>query len=289
MAYRRYRRYTNPKHYGLPKGSYRSLLRKLTELLNERDAMEAEPSEAQSELARLTAQLQKVIAPAAIFLPAIRPDNGYEKTLQSLNDALTTRARDKRGMAVSVSRLLRWPRFLVNKKVMAYYAASDRLGEEEDDLRSVLARVFSAKSNFERLDYLNGVADRRKSLQSDIDRYSRAVEIKSKSMQAKMDDLRARAADSEQEVRDLASRLRDTIPKSLRCPYCEVQLGSDTHVDHIYPVSRGGKSHRTNLVHICVRCNLKKSDQTLLEFADQLGYNYMAIIGRLRSMGKRPA
>ena len=251
--------------------------------------MEAEPSEARLELARLTAQIQKMIAPAAIFLPGFRPDNGCEKTIQSLNDALTTRARARHDMAVSGSRLLRWPRFLVNKKLMAYYAASDRLGEEELHLRSVLASVFSVKSEFERLDYLNGVADRRKSLQSDIDRYSRAVDIKSKSVQAKMDDLRARAADSEQEVRDLASRLRGTIPKSHRCPYCEVPLGLDTHVDHIYPVSRGGKSHRTNLVHICVRCNLKKSDQTLLEFADQLGFNYMAIVGRLRSMGKRPA
>jgi hypothetical protein len=48
-----------------------------------------------------------------------------------------------------------------------------------------------------------------------------------------------------------------------RCRACgfSVQDGARLHVDHIYPVSKGGKTERENLQTLCSSCNIGKRDQ----------------------------
>jgi 5-methylcytosine-specific restriction endonuclease McrA len=47
------------------------------------------------------------------------------------------------------------------------------------------------------------------------------------------------------------------------CAYCgQVLQKGKTHVDHIRPVSKGGRSDRDNLCLACARCNLQKHDRT---------------------------
>ncbi len=46
------------------------------------------------------------------------------------------------------------------------------------------------------------------------------------------------------------------------CAYCEDRA---TTMDHIIPRARGGTHEWSNVVAACVRCNAKKSDQTLEE------------------------
>lgn len=52
------------------------------------------------------------------------------------------------------------------------------------------------------------------------------------------------------------------------CAYCGnvLQKGKMMHVDHIRPVSQGGKSDIENLCLACPRCNLEKSDRTPQEW-----------------------
>ncbi len=47
------------------------------------------------------------------------------------------------------------------------------------------------------------------------------------------------------------------------CQYCGAQPGSaELSIDHVVPVSRGGRSTWTNCVLACLRCNKKKGNRT---------------------------
>ncbi|GAF81485.1 unnamed protein product, partial [marine sediment metagenome] len=51
-----------------------------------------------------------------------------------------------------------------------------------------------------------------------------------------------------------------------RCQYCGKKFKSeDLNLDHVIPVSRGGKDSWYNVVCSCVPCNLRKGDKSLVE------------------------
>lgn len=59
-----------------------------------------------------------------------------------------------------------------------------------------------------------------------------------------------------------------------RCYYCGAILESrysGWHVDHGFPVSKGGQNHFGNLEPCCPTCNLKKGNKTVEEFREYLG------------------
>lgn len=56
-----------------------------------------------------------------------------------------------------------------------------------------------------------------------------------------------------------------------RCAYCRVRLGTDFHVDHIVPRSKGGSNKRSNLQLACEKCNIAKGAKDPLLFAQSLG------------------
>lgn len=87
-------------------------------------------------------------------------------------------------------------------------------------------------------------------------------------------------------------RARSIIPRVRGveefCPYCEEELiDRQTHVDHIYPLSRGGLSTEVNMVEVCSTCNLYKSDLTLWEYVQQQGLDWLAVTQRLTALSKR--
>lgn len=51
-----------------------------------------------------------------------------------------------------------------------------------------------------------------------------------------------------------------------QCVYCEADLGTDFHIDHITPLSRGGDNTAENIQLLCRACNLKKHAKTHDEF-----------------------
>lgn len=63
----------------------------------------------------------------------------------------------------------------------------------------------------------------------------------------------------------LSDSLRYDVLKrdNFKCQICgsSAQDGVKLHVDHIIPVSKGGKTHLTNLRTLCDRCNMGKSDK----------------------------
>lgn len=103
--------------------------------------------------------------------------------------------------------------------------------------------------------------------------------------------IKAMAAAHAGKTRQLAQTIRRKIETQRRllpvCPYCGQDLGETPHADHIYPVAHGGLSTEDNMVFICERCNTKKGQMTLREFAREHRLSMQSIEGRLESLRKR--
>lgn len=54
------------------------------------------------------------------------------------------------------------------------------------------------------------------------------------------------------------------------CAYCETPLSGSYHVDHMQPLSRGGRNDWVNLAVTCGPCNIRKHDKTVEEFMEVL-------------------
>lgn len=113
-------------------------------------------------------------------------------------------------------------------------------------------------------------------------------------LEASKEDLRkmrARVADNELEVRAQARAFKAEFDNQQRqvggCPYCgEPLISDDAELDHIYPVSKGGRSFRANLVFVCASCNQKKSDLTLRTFIELHGRDEQKVHASLRILQK---
>lgn len=113
----------------------------------------------------------------------------------------------------------------------------------------------------------------------------------------KLNRLKAQAASNADEQRSLSSSIRSELnfQKQLQkinfCPYCgesfqTIKLSEKIHLDHIYPVSKGGHSVAENLVFICETCNNKKSNTTLTKFCLSEGINLQNVTERLLLLKK---
>ncbi|MCI0561513.1 MAG: HNH endonuclease [Nitrososphaera sp.] len=105
----------------------------------------------------------------------------------------------------------------------------------------------------------------------------------------KIRELRAKVATTNAEKRSQAQRFRRDLHKQLKllgtCPYCGGTLTeSNAHLDHIYPISKGGLSSSINLVFVCDRCNINKGDRTLraflkaFSFSEQFVYHHLELL-----------
>lgn len=105
-------------------------------------------------------------------------------------------------------------------------------------------------------------------------------------------DLKARAASTEKEIRAQAQKFKRDFKKQVHkiacCPYCGENFSDTTspHLDHIYPVSKGGKSSTSNLVFVCQTCNLNKKALTLRSFIISFKLDETAIYRRLELLEK---
>jgi 5-methylcytosine-specific restriction endonuclease McrA len=66
---------------------------------------------------------------------------------------------------------------------------------------------------------------------------------------------RRRNADGSFSSSDLLNMLDQQKGK---CVYCQIDISSNFHVDHIVPISKGGTNHLFNIQLLCPTCNMKK-------------------------------
>ena len=72
----------------------------------------------------------------------------------------------------------------------------------------------------------------------------------------------------------LTSELNQLIvSQNYKCKYCDCHLTLDTntHLDHIVPLSRGGIHSIVNVQWLCSSCNLKKSSMSESDFLNKIG------------------
>lgn len=70
---------------------------------------------------------------------------------------------------------------------------------------------------------------------------------------------------------------RGWIPKLLElqrwtCAVCNVDLRFGYHLDHIYPIARGGLNTDYNLQALCPKCNHEKSNKDPIDFMRSRGF-----------------
>ena len=69
---------------------------------------------------------------------------------------------------------------------------------------------------------------------------------------------------------DIQERIEE---QGYMCFYCSYPLEDDYHVDHYYPLSKGGSNGAENIVIACPSCNKSKSDKDPHEFMSLIGKN----------------
>ena len=96
----------------------------------------------------------------------------------------------------------------------------------------------------------------------------------------------AKAATADKKTRKRVTSLKSLVKKTNDCPYCGGDLGVDPHLDHIYPVAKGGLSIVENLVWCCSTCNILKSDKGLMQFLKDQCFPIEQTLARLHSLNK---
>lgn len=107
----------------------------------------------------------------------------------------------------------------------------------------------------------------------------------------KLAQLKARVASGEKETRQQAKKYSSDFQNQKKivseCPYCGGALNeSDSHLDHIYPVSKGGQSVLRNLVFVCAKCNLQKKNHTLRSYLLSANLDSNLVHLRLEKLNK---
>lgn len=140
----------------------------------------------------------------------------------------------------------------------------------------------------ELLDRILDIADKYETEIFKIDKLIKEIksEANARTRRLALESKLAKAARVDETVRSQVSRFRTTIKKTTDCPYCLLPIGATPHLDHIYPVSKGGLNIAENLVYCCKKCNSNKSDKGLRQFCIEFGLDYLKITERLAAMAK---
>lgn len=143
-----------------------------------------------------------------------------------------------------------------NLKNRARMRASRKRWELKNKSRSDLAKKNWAKNNKE---YLYDL----------IKKWHIRNPHKSREAQAKRRARKFKNGINLNGISELYSFLRKSV--FVKCSYCEAMVsGKDLHVDHIVPISRGGRHEVGNLCAACPSCNLSKASKLVSEWRPEL-------------------
>lgn len=114
--------------------------------------------------------------------------------------------------------------------------------------------------------------------------YQNEIELKQNKNQ-QIENIKGIAARSLNKTRQIANKIKINMEINNNCPYCEQPI-VEVHVDHIFPVAKGGLSTTKNMVRVCSKCNIKKKDLTLNQFIKKYNLNRNLIESNLETLNK---
>jgi len=117
-----------------------------------------------------------------------------------------------------------------------------------------------------------------------IIKYQKELERRSKTTN-ELEELRGVVAQVRNKSRQEANKIKPKLIQNYNCPYCSILL-IEIHIDHIYPISRGGLSTTKNMVAVCASCNMKKKDRTLAQFIKKYNLDRTLIENNLDILDK---
>ena len=79
-------------------------------------------------------------------------------------------------------------------------------------------------------------------------------------------NLKRRGRDIEVTLKELRAILAAFDGKCIYCNASEDDTGTTHHIDHIIPLSEGGRNHKSNLVVACDPCNRSKGNAPFIDF-----------------------
>jgi 5-methylcytosine-specific restriction endonuclease McrA len=164
------------------------------------------------------------------------------------------------------------------------------------ELKQEKAKLLALLPETSRIKEARGLLDEVSSL---LDKYAtRSTQLKEKlalaeekraaieRFEAKHGKALAKGAAADNKIRKRVTNLKVVVKKTKDCPYCGGDLGVEPHLDHIYPVTKGGLSIVENLIWCCSTCNGLKSDKGLMQFLKEQGLPIEQTLTRLHSIGK---
>lgn len=238
---------------------------------------------------RMNRNTKQLTLKAEQFFAPIRDVVGLPPSIEVAMLHIDDAAKSSKGLleaAKRKQRTLNLLRPLTKAKISALEITMQNLASKVATLESCVSSLSSIRDTllrraelYERRLRSAQIERRTQKLQEELASAERAPEVK-------MQKLRSRVSLSDRENRETVERFRSEIPRTEGCPYCG-QVIREFHLDHIVPVSYGGRPRRENLVWVCAVCNLKKRDLTLFEFVEKFNLEYLTVVARLRSLGKR--
>jgi len=143
---------------------------------------------------------------------------------------------------------------------------NNKYNEFEQKFKVKKSPYLGHELDLNRIDYrINyDVTQRIVNYQKSIEIYNIELEKKQNKNQ-KIENIIGLAAQATNKTRQRANQIKNNMEKYENCPYCG-EIIMETHVDHIYPVAKGGLSTTKNMVRVCNSCNIKKRDLTLNQF-----------------------
>tara|TARA_B100000963_G_C22607579_1_gene663342 strand:+ start:150 stop:1121 length:972 start_codon:yes stop_codon:yes gene_type:complete len=168
-------------------------------------------------------------------------------------------------------------------KLQSKYVYQKRNPQPLKKTTSLIINGIRMKVDFEREDL--------KHIDTLLSKKTSELNSKKEAASENLNRLKARATEREEEVRSQMQKYRsyfsDQFKITRKCPYCGKHLTrSDSHMDHIYPVAKGGQSVLENLVFVCSRCNQKKGKLTLNRFISKHRLDQQLIYKRLEKLKK---
>ena len=129
------------------------------------------------------------------------------------------------------------------------------------------------------------------SIESKINKYNNSIIVYQNEIELKqnknqqIENIKGIAARSLNKTRQIANKIKINMEINNNCPYCEQPI-VEVHVDHIFPVAKGGLSTTKNMVRVCSKCNIKKKDLTLNQFIKKYNLNRNLIESNLEILNK---